>query len=91
MLRCAPKTSTGLVGLPVHKDPINALKAANLQILERLREGVPKKAGYRINAEKVANHRLKVRGGRARGGEGRWRWGERGRERERESGAKLFS
>mmetsp|Transcript_15626 Transcript_15626/g.32161 ORF Transcript_15626/g.32161 Transcript_15626/m.32161 type:complete len:140 (-) Transcript_15626:146-565(-) len=51
------KTTTGLVGLPVHPDPIPALISANQAVLERLKE-IPHDAGYRINAEKVANFRI---------------------------------
>jgi NADH dehydrogenase (ubiquinone) 1 alpha subcomplex subunit 5 len=56
-LSTVTKTTTGLVGLPVHPDPIPALISANKAVLTRLTE-IPADAGYRINAEKVANFRI---------------------------------
>ncbi|GMI28595.1 hypothetical protein TrRE_jg8928 [Triparma retinervis] len=56
-LSSVTKTTTGLVGLPVHPDPIPALIAANKAVLSALSD-IPADAGYRVNATKVANFRI---------------------------------
>eukprot|EP00518_Triparma_eleuthera_P002956 CAMPEP_0182453624 /NCGR_PEP_ID=MMETSP1319-20130603/611_1 /TAXON_ID=172717 /ORGANISM="Bolidomonas pacifica, Strain RCC208" /LENGTH=152 /DNA_ID=CAMNT_0024651571 /DNA_START=206 /DNA_END=661 /DNA_ORIENTATION=- len=53
------KTSTGLVGLPVHPDPVPALKAANLKILEAVAP-IPDSAGYKESITGITNFRLRV-------------------------------
>ena len=53
------KTSTGLVGLPVHPDPVPALRAANLKILEAVAP-IPDEAGYKESITGITNFRLRV-------------------------------
>mmetsp|Transcript_8998 Transcript_8998/g.16321 ORF Transcript_8998/g.16321 Transcript_8998/m.16321 type:complete len:140 (-) Transcript_8998:67-486(-) len=52
------KTSTGLVGLPVHPDPVPSLKSLNESILQSLDRLPP--CGYKSNALQIANFRLKT-------------------------------
>ncbi|GMI38781.1 hypothetical protein TeGR_g11264 [Tetraparma gracilis] len=51
------KTSTGLVGLAVHPDPIPALIAANERLLVEV-QPIPANAAYRENIEAIANFRI---------------------------------
>ena len=67
------KTSTGIVGIPVHQNPIRALLAVNQEILELAKEVLPEGIAYRGNVEAVAKFRMKV--SFSFGG---WVWGKLG-------------
>ena len=54
------KTSTGLVGLRVHPNPLPALVAVNRQCIALASSLLPSDSFYRLTVEKVANYRIKV-------------------------------
>eukprot|EP00455_Lapot_gusevi_P025110 TRINITY_DN2630_c0_g1_i2.p1 TRINITY_DN2630_c0_g1~~TRINITY_DN2630_c0_g1_i2.p1 ORF type:complete len:113 (-),score=38.53 TRINITY_DN2630_c0_g1_i2:209-547(-) len=57
--RLLAKHTTGLVGLPVVPDARNVLIGLYQKTLTQLAH-FPSEAGYRVNTEKIINHRLSI-------------------------------